>query len=358
MRALSLTTFLMVLALTACGVPGAPAAPSLGIPKPVSDLQAARKGDSVTLTWTAPVDTTDGELIRKPGKMQLFRATPAKGTSGQPGTVIAEVPLEPALKEKQPPSPTTKDSLTDILHAPPGDFAVYTVVSQSSSGKSAGPSNAATVPLVPIPATPQQVRAIPVPLGINISWDQAWPPQNQTKLSTQYVYRIMRRVEGSPTPVMVKQVGVSNEAMAMIDSGIEWQKQYDYWITPVTLWQGSGKKGEVEGEESRVVSVFANDVFSPARPAGLQAVFSGLAQQPFIDLAWTANTEPDLAGYNVYRHVGSEAPVKLNSELIKSPSFRDTNIKPGTTYSYSVTAVDLRGNESEKSPEASESVPQ
>ncbi len=106
-----------------------------------------------------------------------------------------------------------------------------------------------------------------------------------------------------------------------------------------------------------MASVFADDKFPPAAPAGLQAVFSGLAQQPFIDLTWTPNTEPDLAGYNIYRHAGSEPPVKINPELVKTSSFRDARVSPGMKYFYLVSAVDLRGNESDKSPETSETVP-
>ena len=146
--------------------------------------------------------------------------------------------------------------------------------------------------------------------------------------------------------------------MAFADTTIEWQMHYEYWITPVTFWQNGGSKGEIEGEDSPVVSVFANDVFPPAVPTGLQAVSSGTAQQPFIDLTWTPSTEPDLAGYNVYRHVGSEAPVKINAELIKTPAFQDAHVQSGTKYFYSVSAVDLRANESAKSAETAETVPQ
>jgi len=61
-------------ALLGCGVPGAPLPPSADIPRFVGDLKAVRKGDSVTLTWTTPTETSDGELIRKPGKMLVQRA--------------------------------------------------------------------------------------------------------------------------------------------------------------------------------------------------------------------------------------------------------------------------------------------
>src|SRR5690242_5721828 len=104
MRAFSLIAILTVLCAIGCGTPGAPLPPSLGLPKPVGDLQAVRKGDTVTLTWSAPTETSDGELIRKPGKMQLSRTVSGGGTA-VPSQVIAEVPLPPSLKEQQATAP-------------------------------------------------------------------------------------------------------------------------------------------------------------------------------------------------------------------------------------------------------------
>jgi len=49
--------------------------------------------------------------------------------------------------------------------------------------------------------------------------------------------------------------------------------------------------------------------------------------------------------------------VKINSELVKTPRFADPGIQAGMKYFYSVSAVDLRGNESAKSEETSEVVP-
>src|SRR6266852_2063995 len=106
MRAFALIAILGSIFALGCGTPGAPLPPSMGIPKPVSDLQAVRKGDAITLTWSTPTETTDGELIRKPGKMQLSRTI--SGTS----QVIAELPLPPTLKEQQAAAPAAKDSLS------------------------------------------------------------------------------------------------------------------------------------------------------------------------------------------------------------------------------------------------------
>jgi fibronectin type 3 domain-containing protein len=90
----------------------------------------------------------------------------------------------------------------------------------------------------------------------------------------------------------------------------------------------------------------------------LQAAYSGEGQKPFVDLIWAPVMNADLAGYNVYRsEAAGEAMVKLNSELVKSPSYRDSAVASGKTYSYSVSAVDVRGNESPRSEATSEPVP-
>jgi fibronectin type 3 domain-containing protein len=105
------------------------------------------------------------------------------------------------------------------------------------------------------------------------------------------------------------------------------------------------------------VKVFADDVFPPAVPSGLQAVFSGPGQSPFIDLVWAPVTDSDLAGYNVYRHEDDSEAVKVNSEPLKTPSYRDDHVSAGKRYLYSVTSIDSRGNESARSEQAGETVP-
>ena len=144
----------------------------------------------------------------------------------------------------------------------------------------------------------------------------------------------------------------------VVDHSFEWEETYSYRATVVTLIQEEGKTAiQFEGDDTAPVKVFAHDVFPPAVPSGLQAVFSGVGQQPFIDLIWAPDTDADLAGYNVFRREGSAQAVNINSELVKTPAFRDMNVASGKTYIYSVSAVDVRGNESARSQEASEAVP-
>ena len=92
------------------------------------------------------------------------------------------------------------------------------------------------------------------------------------------------------------------------------------------------------------------DTTPPAAPIGLFATpFSGS-----VSLSWTANTETDLAGYNLYRSASlGGAYVKINTSLITALTYADGGLTNGTPYYYVLRAVDTSNNESGDSNEAS-----
>jgi hypothetical protein len=92
------------------------------------------------------------------------------------------------------------------------------------------------------------------------------------------------------------------------------------------------------------------DTTAPAAPTGLIAS----AGNHQVTLDWASNTEPDLAGYNVYRSTTSGgAFTKLNAALVANSAYLDSSAFNDTTYFYRVTAVDTAGNESAPSGEVS-----
>jgi len=112
--------------------------------------------------------------------------------------------------------------------------------------------------------------------------------------------------------------GKDKIATSFLDQTIEWEKTYFYRGAVVTVVEAARKNApEVEGDDSPEVKIFAHDVFPPAVPGGLQAVFSGPGQPPFIDLIWTPVSDADLAGYNIYRHEAGVAALKFESGTCK-----------------------------------------
>jgi hypothetical protein len=346
-----------VLFLTACGTPGAPRPPSLELPRPVTDLAATRQGAKVMLTWTAPRETTDKQNIRHPGPVRVCRGLNTTAMVQCPQ--VAEAPAAPPVaKGAKPEQRTYADTLPmDLQQQNPTGYATYAVESLNARGRSAGLSNQVEVPLALTLPPPQDVRAQVTAEGIVLTWTGIFHDHEAPEL--RHGYRIDRRTPENPAWNVAGEAQLSTDPHArFVDTGFEWEKTYLYRIAVVTSVLRSGEAPvQVEGEPSAEIQVLAHDVFPPAAPAGLQAVASGAGQPPFIDLTWAPNTEADLAGYNVYRRQEGEQPVKINAELLKAPAFRDREVAAGHNYFYAVTAVDLRGNESARSSEATESLP-
>ncbi len=61
---------------------------------------------------------------------------------------------------------------------------------------------------------------------------------------------------------------------------------------------------------------------------------------------WEANSEPDLAGYNVYRSSDNVTFVKVNIDYVTTNSYYDHGLTNGTTYYYKITAIHTSDNES------------
>jgi len=378
MKYASIAILLLAVCL-GCGTPGIPLPPSLELPEPVQDLRASRKGDKVALAWTVPRETTDRTTlrVRHLGPTRICRSlklgmTQCTDKVGEIETAPLVSASEAAAKAKaaaasKPNSLPAKpvpvvanagDALPHELETrDPTGFMNYAVEVLNTRGRSAGFSNQVQVPLAPTLPPPDDVAATVTADGIMLNFT-AMLPENETP-ELRHSYRVYREQQGTSTPVMVGEIAFSASPQAqLLDHSFEWQKTYQYWVTAVTMVLRRGKSSaRVEGDNSAPITVFANDVFSPAVPTGLQAVFSGIGQQPSVDLTWAPNSDLDLAGYNVYRREENGTWTRLNPAPVPTPAYRDSNVAAGRTYSYAITALDTHGNQSVRSPETSETVP-
>jgi hypothetical protein len=357
---------LAVALLGGCGAPGIPIPPSLELAKPVTDLRAVRKGDKVYLAWSVPVETTERRAIRHPGPTRICRNL--GDTITECGIPAGEIPFATVISTK--PSSFSKnssaaprltsgytDTLPTALQIHPNDQVTYVVEVLNESQRSGGLSNQVQIPAAPALPPPANFRAQVTTEGVVLSWKQVPVPTETPGL--RYLYRVYRRQKGSEANALAGEIPLENPpTLQLVDRTFEWEQTYSYRATVVTLIARDGKPElQVEGENTPTVTEFAHDVFPPATPAGLQAAFSGVGQAPFVDLVWAPDTEADLAGYNIFRRNEGMQPVKINSDLVKGPSYRDAGVQSGKTYFYSVSAMDVRGNESARSDEANEAVP-
>ena len=351
----------LCLLLASCAQTGPPLPPSLELPKPPTDLHASRKGDHVTLTWSEPTHTTDRQSVRYLGPTLVCRSLELEITTcGNFATMLPAPSSLPATPQKsglpRPAPETYTDTLPPAMQQQdPSTEVTYAVEALNRNARGAGLSNRVHVPAVVTLPPPGDLAAELTGDGVVLTWTRQGELQNP---GTQHRYRIYRRDESSGKDAVAGEIPLGESGPAhFTDSTFEWEKTYLYRIAAVSIVKRPDSEVQVEGDDTPPVRVIAHDVFPPSVPAGLQAAYSGEGQTPFIDLIWAPVTNADLAGYNVYRNDGNGPAVKLNSELVKSPSYRDSAVASGKTYTYLVSAVDVRGNESQRSEATSESVP-
>ncbi|MGA2962130.1 MAG: fibronectin type III domain-containing protein [Candidatus Korobacteraceae bacterium] len=341
-----------------CGAPGVPMPPSLALPRPLDDLAAMRKGGRVVLTWTEPTQTTDRQRIRRMGPTVICR-------------VIGEFPMKECRVIKQlrpedlhsvsavagkPSRVMFEDALSPEIQSAE-QFATYAVEVRNRREKSAGLSNQVRVSLAPSLPAPNDLRAEATPESVVLSWTA--PELLPSAANLRFFYRVFRKLANAPDYTLIQELPARAGTETVSDRSFVWEHAYDYKVASVTRVQpAGGEPMEFEGNDSPIVHIFPHDIFPPAIPTGLQAVFSGVGQKPFIDLTWAPNTEADLAGYDVFRSELGESARQINRQLVKAPAFRDEDVVAGHRYIYSVSAVDERGNKSARSETAVESVPQ
>jgi hypothetical protein len=354
----------VVLCLTNCGVPGIPKPPSLNLPQPVTDFRASRKGNKVYMAWTVPNETTDGAKLRKLGNTQICRGSDA--ASRECTTPVGSVPAPTSAGELHGGKPARSNqitaSYTDQLPPPllsenPAAKIFYAVSALNLNGRAAGLSNRVEIPAVIALPPPSDFHPALTATGIVLSWSGGPHPAETPQL--RHLYRVYRRQIGTKVDTVVGETPFDTApSYSLVDRNFEWEKTYDYRATVVqVIHVDEQPEMQFEGDDTPAERIFAHDIFPPAVPSGLQAASSGPGQQPFIDLIWTPDTDTDLAGYNVYRREPETPEQKINSELIKTPAFRDSNVLPGHVYFYSVSALDVRGNESAHSAQATETLP-
>src|SRR5260370_5719880 len=156
-----------------------------------------------------------------------------------------------------------------------------------------------------------------------------WEDEIESRPSSlQFDYRVYRGERGSCEGLAIPSWRAvvharDGDRWTGVDTNIEWEKTYLYWVTPVTrVYSQSGQLlGEIEGDDSAPIEVVTHDVFPPAVPERLLAMVSELPGKKFVDLLWAPNIEKDVASYYIYRRQPAAPITPLNSPPLTMLSF-------------------------------------
>ena len=246
-----------------------------------------------------------------------------------------------------------------------GQDAIFSVRTYISSRKPSENSNTVALQIYPPPEPIHGVAADVTPAAIVLEWpvpQKTTAGGNLPPLDHYAVYRAeLSTGETDVAPLSADQLKVplkliGEPTMPMFeDTQFEFGHTYTYSIRSL-IRDGTDL---VESSDSELRTVIPRNTFPPPAPEGLVVVYvpATANASPHLELTWNITNETDVAGYNVYRHVGNAPAQRVNTSLILAPAFRDFSTRPGETYIYTVTAVDSAGNESPPSAPASGNIP-
>lgn len=373
---------LLLAALTSigCGTPGAPLPPSLKLPDPVVDLAAVRTGNQVALTWTMPKKTTDKLRIKGNVDVRVCRKEGTVACSALPG----ELSFAPGNHG------TFAETLPSALSTGLARPLTYQIELFNAKGRAAGPSNPAVILAGEAPGPVTGLSAQIRKNGLLLLWNpdtdpitgsDIGPSQNssagavrlrRTLLTPEAKNEPKGNAQGllSTPKEPIEQnlwvgpiAGSSKPVDRTLDQSIRFGATYEYRAQRVARVVVEDKTFELDGPFSDPIRIDAQDIFPPSVPSGLVAVATAADSTAgaSIDLSWQPVTDPDLAGYVVYRldaNLPGTAWERISpAQPVIGPGFHDPQVQPGHKYRYSVTAIDQLGHESARSPETEESVP-
>jgi hypothetical protein len=303
--------------LTSCGYIGDPLPPLANIPAGIADLAAIQRGTRIVAHFTIPTRTTEGFPVPHPLTLDL-----------RIGTAEHYQANEWAARARHIPAPAITGPLAtyEIPAAEwTGKEVALAVRVTAGNGKQTGWSNLIVLPVIPAPPKPDAVTPTATAQGVHLTWHASGKD-----------FRVLRKSDAGEY-VQVAEV----PAAEWTDTATEFGKRYAYVVQTVVKLDGNK---QAESDLSDEVSISPEDKFPPAVPAGLRADTAPAS----IELAWDRNTEPDLAGYRIYRATDT-GPLDKLADTSQVPTYSDRAVDHGKTYRYAVTAIDRNGNESPRS---------
>lgn len=169
-----------------------------------------------------------------------------------------------------------------------------------------------------------------------------WNANTEPDLLGYRIYRAVSAGVYAPPDDAYQRLGsamVDTTQPSFTDTSVSRDVYYFYRITAVDQ---SGN----ESLPSNPSSTFATDITPPAKPAGFKV--KELDTGHDVELSWQANTEPDLAGYQLYRATSPAGPFHLIKILGQGETvFHDTDLTQGQWYYYYLVATDEKGNASQ-----------
>ncbi|MCE9584357.1 MAG: fibronectin type III domain-containing protein, partial [Planctomycetes bacterium] len=160
-----------------------------------------------------------------------------------------------------------------------------------------------------------------------------WPKGTDSDLRSYLVYRAT--AAGGPYGTGVAVLPPVGATVSYTDTAVSVNTRYFYVVRAIDTHANVSDASAVASESI--------DTIPPAPPTGLAATPGDTT----VALTWSPNAETDLGGYNVYyRATGATTWITANGTPLALTSFTVTGLIDGTSYDFTVTALETEPTES------------
>ncbi len=333
-----LAALLLVALLVAagCGRKTPPVPPETVLPTPVSDLRYRLDEQGVTLIWTAPRTTVQGEKLAAIDGFELLRAVEKEGEHCDGCPIPFGSPIKVSGDNV---SPGDQVHYTEAVLRPGYRYS-YKVRTKLGWYYASAASNIVSFTWNTLIKPATAVTAEAGDSRVTLHWQPPASHIDGAPLAKPLRYQIFRSVAGAELmPLGAPITDTTYQDLEVVNG-----KRYFYKIQALN--------DDAVGMMSEAADARPLDLTPPAPPQEVTAVQTDGG----VKVLWAGVNESDLAGYRIYRRRADQTkPQLLGSTGADRLSFLDTHSTRGADrWYYAVTAFDQAepANESPLSKEA------
>jgi len=332
-----------LIAVGGCGEKGPPRPPEPRGPFPPERVSARQVGSGALVGFVVPVARSD-KVGQQPSRAELIRVSyppdvePTMDANAfrRRGEVVSTRDGDPLQSGD---TLTMRDpELAKLSAAGVGYTIRYGVLVRDRRGRPSPLVVSRDLVILHPVGVPRNLHGEPTADGIRLVWDSPAGADD----ARYNLYRPAGEVTALEKPLNADPLSTTDH----LDTSVETGQTYTYFVRAV-LADGRPYR---ESDDSKVITLVAEDRFAPAPPRGMVAVQEGLA----VRLFWDPSGERDLGGYRVYRkrtdgpEAGEWTPV--GPDPVERPLFLDDDVQIGQRWFYRITAIDRAEPPNESSP--------
>ncbi|MEJ2136275.1 MAG: hypothetical protein P8X86_13665 [Desulfofustis sp.] len=332
----------VVLSVAGCGFKTDPVPPQNVVPRPIDDLTYAIDETGVTLRWTYPEKSVNGDELTEIYSFDVYRAV-------VPLDDLCETCPIPFGEPTEIPGGATADGgtrrvgeyNTSLLR--PDHKYFFKMTSRISWWAASTDSNIVSFVWQTPPSVPAGFKVESGDGQAALSWQPVTTLIDGSAAKKKVLYQVARSEGGKE----FAPLGDPSGATSYVDRGVINGRTYFYKVQSLMML-GNDK---VSGGVTDIAEATPMDRTPPDAPTSVRASATAAGIRVF----WDRPDDPTVAGHRVYRRNEGQKTAEMIGE-VKMPSsiFVDKSAPEGSRPFYSVTAFDDAepANESQPSPEA------